>query len=70
MDSLNEPKSPDSQSERSDASLGKLIDRSHQAIVQSRARIARSRALSRSEADLARAIDQIDKQSADASGEE
>jgi hypothetical protein len=64
MSNLDEPKSSDNPSERSQGSLSKLIARSLRAIAQSRARIARSRALSRSEANLARAIDQIGKEEA------
>jgi hypothetical protein len=70
MSNLDEPKSSDNPSERSQGSLSKLIARSLRAIAQSRARIARSRALSRSEANLARAIDQIGKEEADALCEE
>ena len=64
MSNLDEPKSSDNPSERSQGSLSKLIARSHRAIAQSRARIDRAQALSRSDADLARAIDQIGKEEA------
>jgi hypothetical protein len=42
-------------------SLAETIDRANQAIAASRAEIARSRALSRSEADLARQFDRLGK---------
>ena len=42
-----------------DAVVEKTMDLAHQAIEQTRAEIARSQALSQTEADLAQAIEQI-----------
>jgi hypothetical protein len=62
MNHPDQTNSPNSKAERSRNSLDELIDRSNQTIEQSRAQIARSRALRRSEADLARAIDQTSEE--------
>ena len=56
---MNEHDRPDSlknKSEQHHPSLGETIDRANRAIEESRAEIARSRALSHSEADLSREI--------------
>ncbi|MBL0405776.1 hypothetical protein JKG68_17590 [Microvirga aerilata] len=49
----------DREPKRDELSLHQIIDQANQAIEGSQAQIARSRALSQSEADLAREIDRI-----------
>jgi hypothetical protein len=59
--------SPGNKPNQNQSTLHDLLDQSNRAIEQSRAEVARSKALSRSEADLARAINQISKEEAGSS---
>ncbi len=56
--------SPGNKPDQNPSALDDLLDQSNRAIEQSRAEVARSKALRRSEADLARAINQISKEEA------
>ena len=56
--------SPGNKPDQNPSALDDLLDQSNRAIEKSRAEVARSKALSRSEADLARAINQISKEEA------
>jgi hypothetical protein len=58
---------PGNKPDQNPSALHDLLAQSNRAIEQSRAEVARSKALSRSEADLARAIDQISKEEAGSS---
>ncbi len=59
----DQPPRPSSQSDLSQRSLNETVDRANRVIESARAEIARSRALSRSEADRAREIDRISGES-------
>jgi hypothetical protein len=59
--------SPGNKPDHNSSALDDLLDQSNRAIEQTRAEVARSKALSRSEADLARAINQISKEKAGSS---
>ena len=64
MNRPDEPDPPESRSARAQRSLGETIDQANRAIEESRAEIARSKALGESVADLARELDRISQEEA------
>ncbi|MEE1654577.1 hypothetical protein VB618_00090 [Microvirga sp. CF3062] len=59
---MTQPDQPDKKPEQSQPSLGDALERSNRVIAESRAEIARARALSKSEADISREIESLSEE--------